>query len=154
MNTKLQQFIDGSITFAEFAGLSAEQAHAMAQIGCDLAQAGQLEDAETILSTLASFNPHDSAIQAALGTVYQKLGRPAEAEKAYIASIKGNPQNAMALANLGEMRVRCGDAAGRTMLESAVRADAQGVVPAAQRAKTILELVKRTTQNKFKPSNR
>lgn len=153
MKTKLDQFIDGQLTFAEFAGIDASQAHAMAQVGCELAQTGQLDDAEAVLSALAAFNPNDSAILAALGTVYQKLGRPADAEKAYAQALVVNPQNAVALATLGEIKVRCGDASGRTMLETAVGSGATGV-PAVQRAKSLLELLKRAPNNRFSPSKK
>ena len=45
------------------------------QVPNDLATAGRLEEARIIFEGLVEGNPKDSASRAALGTVYQKLGR-------------------------------------------------------------------------------
>src|SRR5690242_713106 len=79
LKTKLRSFAKGKITWAELEGMTWEQAKGIAQVGCDLAAAGRLEEARIIFEGLVEGNPFDTAARAALGTVYQKLGRLADA---------------------------------------------------------------------------
>src|SRR5918997_6694825 len=74
---KLKAFARGEVTWAEVEGMTFEEAKAIAQVGCDLAAAGRYEEARILFEGLVEGNPKDSASRAALGTVYQKLGRVA-----------------------------------------------------------------------------
>jgi len=56
-------------TIAESAGFTFEEAKAIAEIGCDLAAAGRLEEARVLFEGLVEMNPEDAAARAALVTV-------------------------------------------------------------------------------------
>ena len=79
---KLKAFVRGDLTWAEVEGMTFEEAKAIAQVGCDLAAAGRYEEARILFEGLVEGNPKDSASRAALGTVYQKLGRLEDAQGA------------------------------------------------------------------------
>lgn len=138
---KLKAYARGEMTWAEVEGMTFEEAKAIAQIGCDLAAAGRLEEARIIFEGLVEMNPKDSAARAALGTVYQKLGRPDEAMVEYSASLAQDPRNPVALANRGELRLKTGDRNGFTDLALAIEADPHGETAAGRRAKGLLKAI-------------
>lgn len=125
-------------TIAEAAGLTFEDAKAIAEIGCDLAAAGRLEEARVLFEGLVEINPKDAAARAALGTVYQKQGRLEDAVSEYTAAIGLDEQQPVALANRGELRLRRNDAGGMEDLVAATRADPGGVTIAARRARALI----------------
>ena len=79
MTKKLKAVVDGQVTWAELEGITFEQAQEMAQTGCELADDGRLDEARQLFEGMTAINPKDSAALAALGTVYQKLDRLADA---------------------------------------------------------------------------
>jgi Flp pilus assembly protein TadD len=135
---KLRAFARGELTWAEVEGLTWERACAAIQLGCELAAAERLDDAKTIFEGLVAMNPKDVASQAALGTVYQRLGRAMDAEAAYSATLRVDSQNAVALSNRGELRLQRGDKEGAVDLAHAIEADPQGETAAARRARALL----------------
>ncbi len=139
--TKLKAYARGEMTWAEVEGMTWEEAKAIAQVGCDLAAAGRLEEARIIFEGLVEGNPKDSSSRAALGTVYQKLGRVEEAVAEYSAALQDDPRNPVALANRGELRLRKGDRAGFSDIASAVQADPHGETSAGRRAKELVKAV-------------
>src|SRR5687767_11235614 len=96
---RLQDLADGKITLAELEGMTWEEAKAIAQVGCDLAALGRLEEAKVIFEGLVETNPKDSASRAALGTVYQRLHQNDDAMQAYDKALDQEPANPVALAN-------------------------------------------------------
>ena len=138
---KLRSFARGEITWAEVEGMTWQEARAIAQVGCDLAAAGRLEEARIIFEGLVAGNPKDSGAQAALGTVYQKLGRISDALGAYDAAVEVDPRNPVALANRGELRLRAGDRQGFADLALAVEADIHGETAAGRRAKALVRAI-------------
>jgi tetratricopeptide (TPR) repeat protein len=138
---KLRSYTKGEITWAEVEGMTWQDARAIAQVGCDLAAVGRLEEACGVFEGLVAGNPKDAACLAALGTVYQKLGRPQEAVKAYSAALVHNPKNAIALSNRGELRLKAGDPQGLKDLGQAVEADPSGKTAAGRRARALLQAV-------------
>lgn len=138
---ELQAVAKGETTWAEVSGLTFAEAKAIAQIGCDLAAAGRLDEARIVFEGLVAMNPKDSAAHAALGTVYQKLGRIADAVTEYSTSIGGDPKNPVALANRGELRLKAGDRQGFTDLAQAVDADPLGETPAGRRARGLVKAI-------------
>lgn len=141
MTTKLKGFARGEMTWAEVEGMTFEEAKAIAQVGCDLAAAGRLDEARIIFEGLVAGNPRDSASHAALGTVYQKLGRIEDAVAEYSAAIKNDVKNPIALANRGELRLKAGDRNGFTDLAQAVEADPHGETSAGRRAKGLVKAI-------------
>jgi Flp pilus assembly protein TadD len=135
---KLKAFARGEMTWAEVEGFTWMRARLAMTAGCELAAAERLDEAAVVFEALVALNPKDSASQAALGTVYQKLGRPADAEAAYSAALRLDPQNAVAFANRGELRLKRGDKEGALDLAKAVEADPQGETAAGRRARALL----------------
>lgn len=138
---KLKGFVAGQVTWAEVEGMTWEEAKAIAQVGCDLATAGRLEEARIIFEGLVAGNPKDSASRAALGTVYQKLGRLEDAIAEYTAALEVDSRNPVALANRGELRLKAGDRNGFTDLAQAVEADPHGETVAGRRAKGLVKAI-------------
>ena len=141
MKSKLKAFARGEMTWAEVEGMTFEEAKAIAAVGCDLAAAGRLDDARIIFEGLVAGNPKDSAARAALGTVYQKLGRTADAITEYTAALDQDAKNPVALANRGELRLKAGDRAGFQDLAKAVEADPYGETAAGRRAKGLVKAI-------------
>ncbi len=138
---RVKSFSRGEMTWAEVEGMTFEEAKAIAQVGCDLAASGRLDDARIIFEGLVAANPKDSAARAALGTVYQKLGRTPDAITEYTAAIETDPKNPVALANRGELRLKAGDRAGFHDLAKAVDADPYGETAAGRRAKGLVKAI-------------
>lgn len=138
---KLKAFARGEMTWAEVEGMTFEEAKAIAQVGCDLAAAGRLEEARILFEGLVEGNPLDSAARAALGTVYQKLGRAEDALKEYSAALEFDPTNPVALVNRGELYLRQGDKRGFTDVANAVEADPNGETSAGRRARALVKAI-------------
>jgi Flp pilus assembly protein TadD len=141
LKSRLRAFSRGEMTWAEVEGMTFEEAKAIAQVGCELAAANKLEEAKTIFEGLVAGNPKDSAAHAALGTVYQKLGRVDEAVTEYTESLALDPHNPVALTNRGELLLKAGDRSGFTDLASAVNADPHGETSAGRRAKGLVKAI-------------
>lgn len=141
---RIRAFLQGELTLAEVEGMTWEKAAEIADVGCQLAQSGRLEEARVLFEGLVEGNPRDAAARAALGTVYQKLARSAEALVEYSAAIELDPLNAVALANRGELRLRRGDSEGYRDLQSAVASDPKGETAAGARAAAWIQAISRT----------
>jgi Flp pilus assembly protein TadD len=149
---KLKAFARGELTWAEVEGMTFEEAKAIAQVGCELAAAGRYEEARVLFEGLVAGNPKDSASRAALGTVYQKLGRLEDAIKEYSAAIDRDPRNPVALVNRGELYLRQGLRQGFTDVANAVEADPTGVTVAGRRAKALVKAITLVAVEKLKGS--
>jgi len=138
---KLKGWVKGEVTWAQVVGMTFEESRMIAQMGCDLAAAGRLEDARILFEGLVEGNPRDAGAQAALGTVYQKLGRLEDAMVAYEAALKVDSRHPIALANRGELRLRRGDREGVADLARAAESDPAGVTRAGQRARALVKAI-------------
>jgi len=125
-------------TIAEAAGFTFDEAKAIAELGCDLAAAGRLEEARVLFEGLVEMNPQDAAARAALGTVYQRQGRLQEAVAEYSAAIELDATQPVALANRGELRLKQNDRRGVEDLVAAIKADPSGITLASRRAKALI----------------
>ena len=143
---RVRRFLENELTWAEVEGMTAAQARQISRIGCELAAAGRLNDARIVFEGLVAGNPKDSSAQAALGTVYQRLQRKAEALDCFDQAIAACPANVVALAYRGELRLRGGDAAGLEDLARAVEVDRTGASAAGRRARTLLAVLAKTRQ--------
>jgi Flp pilus assembly protein TadD len=141
LSGRLKAFARGEATWAEVEGMTFEEARAIAQVGCELAASGRLEEARIIFEGLVEGNPKDSGSRAALGTVYQKLGRLEDAVAEYSAALAEDPRNPVALANRGELRLRVGDRQGFGDLAQAVESDPRGDTAAGRRAKGLVKAI-------------
>jgi Flp pilus assembly protein TadD len=129
-----------------------EEAKAIAQVGCDLAAAGRYEEARILFEGLVAGNPKDSASRAALGTVYQKLGRLQDAITEYSAALERDPRNPVALVNRGELYLRQGERQGFTDVANAVEADPHGDTSAGRRARALVKAITLVAVEKMKGS--
>ncbi|QRK13365.1 tetratricopeptide repeat protein [Archangium violaceum] len=147
---KLKAFVRGEMTWSEVEGMTFEEAKAIAQVGCDLAAAGRYEEARILFEGLVEGNPKDSASRAALGTVYQKLGRLEEAISEYSAALERDPSNPVALVNRGELYLRQGNRQGFTDIANASEADPNGETSAGRRAKALVKAIALAAAEKMK----
>lgn len=147
---KLKAFVRGEMTWAEVEGMTFEEAKAIAQVGCDLAAAGRYEEARILFEGLVEGNPKDSASRAALGTVYQKLGRLEEAIAEYSAALERDPANPVALVNRGELYLRRGNRQGFTDIANASEADPNGETSAGRRARALVKAIALAAVEKMK----
>ncbi len=141
MHTPEKMKAGSETTWAEVEGMTFEDAKAIAQIGCDFAAAGRLDEARKVFEGLVAMNPKDSAAHAAMGTVYQKLGRIEDAMTEYTEAIKGDAKNPIALAHRGELRLKAGDRNGFIDLTQAVEADPHGETAAGRRARGLVKAI-------------
>ncbi|ABF88185.1 tetratricopeptide repeat protein [Myxococcus xanthus DK 1622] len=146
----LKAFARGEVTWAEVEGMTFEEAKAIAQVGCDLAAAGRLEEARILFEGLVEGNPKDAAARAALGTVYQKLGKLDDAIAEYSAALEREPDNPVALANRGELYLRRGERQGFTDLANAVEADPHGETAGGRRARALVKAITLVAVEKLK----
>ena len=135
---QIRRWARGERTWAEVEGITFEEAQGIARVGCELAGAGRLEEARVVFEGLCTLNPRDGAVRAALGTVYQKLGRIPDARAEYDAALQLSPDNPVALANRGELRLRAGDRDGLLDLARATESDPEGETAASRRARALL----------------
>ncbi|QRN99664.1 tetratricopeptide repeat protein [Archangium violaceum] len=147
---KLKAFVRGEMTWAEVEGMTFEEAKAIAQVGCDLAAAGRCEEARILFEGLVEGNPKDTASRAALGTVYQKLGRLQDAMREYSAALERDPRNPVALVNRGELYLRQGNRQGFTDIANAVEADPHGETSAGRRARALVKAIALAAVEKMK----
>ncbi len=150
MKRKLGAFARGEMTWAEVEGMTFEEAKAIAQVGCDLAGAGRYEEARVLFEGLVAGNPKDAASRAALGTVYQKLGRLQEALTEYGEALERDPANPVALVNRGELNLLQGNRQGFTDLANAVESDPNGETSAGRRARALVKAIALAAVEKLK----
>lgn len=131
---RLLAFARGEATWAEVEGITAREAERMARTGVELAQAGRLREAALVFESMVEINPRDAGAHAALGTVYQKLGRPDDAVRAYGEALARDPTHPVALGNRGELLLRLGRREGYGDVAAAVAADPEGRTAAGRRA--------------------
>ncbi|MBJ6765487.1 hypothetical protein JGU66_32440 [Myxococcaceae bacterium JPH2] len=143
LQARVRAVARGEVTLAQLQGITAEQARAVARVGCELSEAGRLEEARIVFQGLVATNPRDASAHAALGTVLQRMGRGDDALAAYNAALRLRLEDPVALANRGELRLRSGDTGGRADLEHAVVVDPRGATRAGRRARELLEALAR-----------
>jgi len=131
---KLMAFARGEATWAEVEGITAAEGARMARTGVELAQAGRLREAALVFEAMVEINPRDAGAHAALGTVYQKLGRTEDAVRAYGEALAHDARHPVALGNRGELLLRLGRREGFGDVAAAVAADPEGRTAAGRRA--------------------
>ncbi len=138
---RLLAFARGEATWAEVEGITAADAARMGRTGVELAQAGRLREAALVFEAMVEINPRDAGAHAALGTVYQKLGRSEEAVNAYGEALARDPDHPVALGNRGELLLRLGRREGYGDVAAAVAADPEGRTAAGRRAARLAKAI-------------
>jgi Flp pilus assembly protein TadD len=122
-------------------GLRLDEVRAVAQLACDLAQAGALDPARTVFEGLTLLDPSDASAWAALGTVHQKLGQALAAERAWAEALRLDPDQPVALGNLGELKLGRGDPEGERLLRRAATTCGSAEIAAVTRAQALVRLL-------------
>ena len=138
---KLLAFVRGEMTWAEVEGITRGDAMRMARTGVELAAAGRLREAALVFEAMVEMNPRDAGAHAALGTVYQKLGRTEDAVRAYGEALALDPAHPVALGNRGELLLRLGRREGYADVAAAVSADPGGRTAAGRRAARLAKAI-------------
>ncbi len=99
-------------TLAEEVGLTAEEADRIAQVGLDLIDSGQFEEAAAVFEGLLVLNPHDPFAHSALGVTLQERGDDRSAEAAFTQALEGTPKMPMALLSRGILLLKRGEPSG------------------------------------------
>lgn len=140
----------GTRTLAEVTGMTAQEAATLARRGEALAQDGNLEAARVIFEGLVACNPKDAGAHAALGTLYEKLGRRHLALDAFDAALALSPGHPVARLGRGELRLRIGDAGGLDDLHAAAASAPFGASGAAWRAATLLGVLQQVQSGELR----
>lgn len=131
----------GRETLAEVTGMTHEEALRIAREGEALARAGRLEEARVLFEGLVACNPRDAGGHAALGTIYEKLGRRQLAWDAFDRALALVPGHAVASLGRGELRLRVGDVRGVEDVRRAAEADPGGRTSTGRRAGALLAVL-------------
>jgi len=98
---------------------------AQTRLGMIAAEANKLKDAERHFAAAASLAPSDPATRNNYGAILMRLGRTAEAQTQFEASLRLNPEQTGALTNLAQIYFDRGQpddlAMARTLLERAAK---------------------------------
>jgi tetratricopeptide (TPR) repeat protein len=137
----LLAFARGEATWAEVEGITAADAARIARTGVELAQAGRLREAALVFEAMVEINPRDAGAHAALGTVYQKLGRTEDALAAYGQALSRDAAHPVALGSRGELLLRLGRREGFGDVAAAVAADPDGKTAAGRRAARLAKAI-------------
>ena len=105
----LLAYVTGERTWAEVAGLSAEQAHAIARLGLRLAEGARLAEAAVVFDGLLAYNPRDAFAQTVRAGLHERQGDDARAIAHYCAALAIEPAYAPALLGRAEILLRLGD---------------------------------------------
>lgn len=100
---KVNQFLKGEKTLAEFGGISQKDLFGIAEIGYAHFTLGKFNTARTIFEGLISLNPNEPYFHAALGAISRKENNLTEALKEYNRAVELDPDNIYYLANRGEV---------------------------------------------------
>lgn len=144
------ELVRGTRTLAEITGMTSKDAAELARRGEALADDGNLESARVIFEGLVACNPRDVGAQAALGTLYEKLGRRQLAMDCFDAALALDPHHPVARLGRGELRLRIGDRLGLEDLHVAASSDPTGRSVAGRRAAALLEVLRKVQSGELR----
>lgn len=131
----------GTQTLAEVTGMTHEAALEIAREAEALARTGRLEEARVLFEGLVACNPKDAGAHAALGTLYEKLGRRQLAWDAFDRALALAPTHPVASLGRGELRLRVGDVGGVEDVQRAAQEDPAGRTSTGRRAAALLAVL-------------
>ena len=134
----LEKFLMGEITFAQFQGITMDEAYAIAEHGYSLFQSGRYHDSREVFEALAIVNPYDAYFHNMLGAIYHQLDMTEEALEEYDIAIDLDQEHLHAYVNRGEMRLEKGEFEGALAdLRKAIELDPDGNDEAGVRARAL-----------------
>lgn len=102
-------YLKGELTWAQIAGISIEQAYAIAELGYNLFTQGKLDEAEKIFLGLIEVNPKDGYFQSVLGSIFARQDRLKEALVAFNTAVSLGQADAHVFLNRAEISLQSGD---------------------------------------------
>ncbi len=142
LRSRMKQLLNGKQTIAEGIGLSLEEILALSQVARQLADQGQLDNAQILLEGLVTLDPQNPYLFTCLGCVYMQKKLDKAALNAFTVALTYNPSDIVAHTYAGEIALETGDLdAAVKHFQKAVELDPEGKDPHANRARTSALLV-------------
>jgi predicted Zn-dependent protease len=134
----VERYLKGELTWAQIAGVSMEQAYAIAELGHNLFTQGKLVDAEKIFLGLVEVNPKDGYFQGVLGSILARQGRLDDALEALTRASQLGPVDSHVFVNRAEILLRLGRLEeGLADLRRVLEIDPNPTSPTHMRAKAM-----------------
>lgn len=142
LHDQFQALLQGHDNLVDALGISLEDILALTLVAQQLAQQGQLDDAQRLLEGLVAIDPENPYLHTCLGTVYMQKGMNEDARAAFGVALAFNPEDIVAHTYAGELALEAGDVeAAVGHFQKAVELDPEGKDPFANRARTLSLLV-------------
>ncbi|MDO8643420.1 MAG: tetratricopeptide repeat protein [bacterium] len=149
----LYKLVNNQITVADLDGLPKKRILQMAEMGYVKLKHGRLKEAKTIFETLSELDHLNAYYRTALGSIFQKEGRVAEAIAEYSQALKLKPKDFTSLVNRGEIFLRTRNfKSAADDFRAAILLDAEGSNLWANRARSLVIALKRNMDLKGGPS--
>lgn len=137
---RLEKFVLGEITWAQFQGMSHDEAYNIAEYGYALYEEGRYHDSRIVFESLVLANPYDAYFHTMLGAVYQQLDMREEAAEEYTTAIELDSGHLNAYVNRGELLLLNGEfERALPDLQKAVELDPDAKNPVAIRARALIK---------------
>lgn len=141
---KIEDFIQGKIGWNEVFNFTPQQMHQMAEQGYLHFKYGRYQDAERFFKVLTILDWDNFYYHSMLGSILQRQKRDGEAIVEFSQAIETNGNDLLSLTHRGEIFMKHGWVKDATRdLEKAVALDTGGKGLATQRAKVLLEQLKK-----------
>ncbi len=138
----LKELLGEHETFKEALQMDEQKIMALALYARDLADKGQMDEAQTILEGLVVLDPQNPYLHTVLGTLYFHKDLKDAAKVELLYALKLDPEDTAALAYLGEIYLHEGNLEeALKMFEKAVSLDPEGKDPFANRARALSAIV-------------
>ena len=136
---QLAKVRNGQMSLGEAVGFSKSDLYAFAQIGYQLLDRGQFQQAKRIYKGLVAADPLNSTFHCHLAAIHHRVGELADALEHYTKAIQLNPTNGDALVGRGELHMRSGRLLDSLQdLKTAIEHDPKHKLVSTYRALTIV----------------
>ncbi|MBI4851872.1 MAG: tetratricopeptide repeat protein [Acidobacteria bacterium] len=123
--------------------MSDEQIYACAALACQLAEQGNMADANELLTGLSIIDPENAYIHSCLGSFYMRLDEKNLAAGEFLFALSLNPNDIAANTNLAELYFEVGELKkAEKYLKDAISLDPNEQNAFGNRARTLTELLK------------
>jgi len=140
-------FINGKISFAEFAKLSRKRLQRVAEMAHVKLQHGRVDEAYRVFQALHLIDSNNPYHHLALGSVFQKKKKDTEAVYHYTECVEKNPKEINAYVNRGEIYLRHRNYKRAAQdFRQAILLDPQGRNKYANRARQLVIAIKANIQ--------
>lgn len=156
LNERGQRLISGSLTPAQYLGITQAQLYKLATQGHGMLVRGQTQAAIDIFKGLVAASPYDSVFHCHLASAYAQAERYAESMEAYTRALQLNIANVDALSGRSELLLREGRLAEALQdIQAALRLDPTAQRESTQRARSTLMVLQQMAEAAEKgPSTR